>query len=322
MPTDLSQKHLYLYTTIAAIFASFLWGTAFPVLKVVYQEMHIASSDFSQIITFISIRFFLAGLIVLGYALYKKQPLFQLTRKDWITIVILGLCSTTIQYFFFNIGVNNTSGIKASILGQIGIFFSVILAHFLYKNDRLNKYKVAGLCLGFLGLVVVNFSKGSAGFFSFTLAGEGFMLLSGLMNALSMFIVKKLGGRVPTLIYTGWQMLIGSLLLFLLGIGSGGRLSDLHFTPLSVLLLIYLALLSSVAFVLWYAILQYRKIGEISLFKFVVPITGSLLTALFNPGEKLLPTHIIGLALVSVGIIVVNYRKHAEPSTTTTTDGN
>lgn len=311
MLNHLSKRQLYLYTTLAAIFANILWGTAFPVLKIVYKEMHIASSDFASNITFISIRFFLAGVFVLLFALYRKEAIFRLTRTQWCTIVVLGLCNTTIQYFFFNIGVNNTSGIKASILGQIGIFFSILLAHFIYKNDKLNPNKIAGLVLGFIGLIIVNFGKGTDNFFSFTLVGEGFMILSGLTSACSMFIAKKLGSEVSTLVYTSWQMIIGSVLLFLLGLLSGGNPLTLQFTPLSTALLLYLALLSSVAFVLWYGILQYRKIGEISLYKFVVPVSGSLLTALFIPNEKLLPVHVIGLLLVSIGIVVVNRQKHS-----------
>lgn len=306
MLDKLSKKQLYLYTTLIAIFANFLWGTAFPVLKIVYKEMGIASNDFAQNITFISIRFFLAGIIVFLFALLKKEKVFALTRKQWRLIILLGIFNTTIQYFFFNIGVNNTPGIKASILGQVGIFFSVILAHFVYKNDKLTLKKLLGLLLGFTGLIVVNLGKSSEGLFAFTLTGEGFMILSGLTSAMSMFIAKKVGKDLPATVYTGWQMIIGSLLLFLLGIGSGGNPTQLHFTPVSTALLVYLALLSSVAFVLWYMILQYRKIGEISIYKFVVPISGSLLTALFIPGEKLLPIHIIGLTLVSLGIIIVN----------------
>lgn len=309
---NLSNKQLYLYTTLGAIFANFLWGTAFPVLKIVYKDMGIASSDFGDTIAFISIRFFLAGLILLGVALFKKLPVLKLTKSQWLSIVILGIFNTTIQYFFFNIGVNNTTGIKASILGQIGIFFSVILAHFIYTNDKITKAKALGLTLGFIGLIVVNLGKGTDGFFSFSLVGEGFMIFSGVTSALAMFIVKKIGPKIPTLVYTSWQMIIGSVLLYLLGIYSGGSLTSLHFTPLSIGLLFYLALLSSIAFWIWYTVLQYRKIGEISLFKFVVPVVGTFLTAVFIPEETLLPAHIIGLLFVSIGIIIVNRKPKSE----------
>ncbi len=309
MLDKLSTKQLYLYTTLGAIFANLLWGTAFPVLKIVYAEMHITSSAFGDTLAFISLRFLLAGLAIIAFACYRKQKLFALSYKQWGLIAVLGIFNTTIQYFFFNIGVNNTSGIKAAILGQIGIFFSIILAHFVYKNDKLTFRKVLGLVFGFIGLIIVNLGKSSEGIFSFTLVGEGFMILSGLTSALSIFIAKRAGKEIPTLVYTGWQMVIGSILLLVLGTLAGGNVFELTFTPLSTVLLLYLALLSSVAFVIWYSILQYRKIGEISLYKFVVPVSGTVLTALFIPGEHLTAAHIAGLLLVSVGIIVVNRKR-------------
>jgi len=304
-----SKPKTFLITSLIAIFCNILWGTAFPVLKIVYADMGIVSSDLGGTITFISLRFLLAGILVFIFGLFTKAPLFKINRSQLMLIIILGLFNTTLQYFFFNIGVNNTPGIKASILGQVGIFFSVILAHFVYKDDKLNIRKFLGLCLGFLGLILVNLHKGSEGLLNFTLLGEGFMILSGIVSSLSMFMAKKIGKELPSIVYTSWQMIIGSILLFFLGTFMGGDVMSLHFSPLSILLFVYLALLSSIAFCLWYSILQYRKIGEISLYKFFVPVSGTLLTALFVPGESLMPIYLVALILVSIGIIIVNREK-------------
>lgn len=302
----LTKSQLFLVTSLIAIFCNILWGTAFPALKIVYAQMHIASHDLGGTITFISLRFLLAGLILFFFGLFTQAPLFKINSKQFLLILILGLFNTTLQYFFFNIGVNNTPGIKASILGQFGIFFSVIMAHFIYKDDKLNLNKILGLGLGFLGLILVNLHKGEMNLLHFSLLGEGFMLLSGVVSGLSMFIAKKLGKALPALVYTSWQMLTGSILLLVVGLLMGGDLTTLHFTPLSFGLFLYLSLLSSVAFCLWYTILQYRKVGEISLYKFFVPVSGTLLTALFVPGEELMPIYLVALFLVCLGIIIVN----------------
>ncbi|MDF2594377.1 MAG: protein of unknown function transrane [Clostridia bacterium] len=294
------------FTTAIAILCSLLWGTPFPVLKIVYREMNIASSNLADNITLISLRFILAGIILFIFGLGTRTPLFKVNKPQIMLICILGAFNTTLQYFFFNIGLNNTNGIKASILGQIGIFFSILLAHFVYTDDKLTLKKFFGLLLGFGGLILVNLDKGSVGLFSFSILGDGFMIFSGLTSALAMFIAKKLGKELPSLVFTCWQMLFGSILLFFVGIAMGGSPSALHFTGLSTGLILYLALVSSVAFYLWYAILKYRKVSELAMFKFIIPITGSLLTGLLIPGEVLLPVHFISLLLVSAGIIMVN----------------
>ncbi|MDF2595433.1 MAG: family transporter, partial [Clostridia bacterium] len=218
-----------LVTTSIAVLCNLLWGTPFPVLKVIYKEMSIASSDFANNITFISLRFILSGFILLMFGLATKAPLFKVSKSQLMLITILGIFNTTLQYFFFNIGINNTSGIKASILGQVSIFFSILLAHVIYKDDKLNFKKLAGLVLGFAGLILVNLNQSSENLFSFSILGEGFMMLSGLTSALAMFIAKKIGKSLPALVFTCWQMLIGSVLLFFVGIGMGGNPLSLHF---------------------------------------------------------------------------------------------
>ncbi len=302
---NIKNKPIF-FIPLIAIFCNVLWGSAFPVLKIVYAEMALVGSDLGGTITFISLRFLLAGILLFIFAIFTHVPLFKLKKNELLLITILGIFNTTLQYFFFNIGVNNTPGIKASILGQVGIFFSIILAHFIYKDDRLNIRKILGLILGFGGLILINLNKSSEGLLHFSLLGEGFMLISGLASSLSIFLAKRIGKTVPTLVYTCWQMIIGSIFLFIVGSLMGGNVRALHFTPLSTGLLIYLALLSSVAFYLWYSILNYRKIGELSLYKFIIPVSGSLLTALFLPNEKLLPIHIVALLLVCLGIIIVH----------------
>ena len=134
MLKDKSKSEIILVTSLIAIFCNVLWGSAFPALKIVYAQMNIISSDLGGTITFISLRFFLASIFIMIAALISGAPLFKIGKSQLLLIIILGLFNTTLQYFFFNIGVNNTSGIKASILGQVGIFFSVVLAHFIYKD--------------------------------------------------------------------------------------------------------------------------------------------------------------------------------------------
>ncbi len=306
LTTNKHWTHNIIYTTLIAIFCNILWGTAFPTLKILYPMMNITGDDIAQNIVFISLRFLMAALLLLLYALVTKLPLFKVTPKDLLLLIVLGLCSTTFQYFFFNIGVANTNGIKASILGQVGIFFSVIISHFIYKDDRITAPKMIGLTFGFIGLIIVNLGEHTQGLLSFSLFGEGFMIIAGIVGAVAMILAKKIGSHLPPMVMTAWQMLFGSVLLFFLGLALGGRPQDLVFTPVSFMLLFYLALVSSLAFGLWYYILQYRKVGEISLFKFIVPISGSLLTALFVPDEPILLVHILGLAFVSIGIITVN----------------
>lgn len=61
-------------------------------------------------------------------------------------------------------------------MNVIGIFFSVLLVYYIYKNDWLIFNKIIGCVLGFVGVMVVNFGLGLMDF-NFFLMGEGCVVL-------------------------------------------------------------------------------------------------------------------------------------------------
>ena len=103
-------------------------------------------------------------------------------------------------------------------------------------------------------------------------------------------------------------MLFGSTTLLVIGkIGMKG--SQLTFNPLSITLLIYTAFLSATAFALWFMLLKYNKAGEITLYRFLIPISGSILSIIFLPEESFSVNILLGLILVSGGIILINKKQ-------------
>ena len=73
----------------------------------------------------------------------------------------------------------------------------------------------------------------------------------------------------------------------------------------SIILLIYMALLSSVAFSIWTILLKYNKVAVISMFNFLVPVFGAILSAVFL-GENIFDIKLLAsLMLVCSGIFAV-----------------
>lgn len=106
---------------------------------------------------------------------------------------------------------------------------------------------------------------------------------------------------------TAWQLAIGGAALLVIGYLSGGRSGEFHFS--SVLLLMYLALLSSAAFALWSILLKHNPVGMITIFNFLIPIFGSLLSALFLHENVFEWKNLLALMLVCSGIYLVTRRK-------------
>jgi drug/metabolite transporter (DMT)-like permease len=283
-----------------------LWGSAFPVLKVTYAELQIAPDDISARMLIAGARFLLAGLMVFAAQRFLMGEGVGVPRDRLPSLFLLGLAQTGLQYFFFYNGVAVVSGIKSAILNAVGNFFVVLLAHFIYTNDRLNWGKVVGLIAGFAGIATANWVPGTALTWDFRLRGEGFMVLAGLTSAFGTFYAKRLGRSLNPIAVNAYQLSLGSLLLLLLG-GPALAEGTLRPSPLFWVLFIYSAFLSAAAFSIWYILLKHNKAGEITIYRFVIPISGAVLSVLVLPEEQFTSSILAALLLVTAGIIAVNY---------------
>ncbi|MCZ2258472.1 DMT family transporter [Sporosarcina sp. G11-34] len=288
-----------------AIFCSILWGSAFPVLKVSYEELQMVPEDTIAKVVFAGMRFLLAGLILLvGLFFVNRKSLF-VSRKQIPVLILFGFTQTALQYYFFYNGLANTTGMKGAILASSGTFFTVMLAHYFYINDKMNWQKTIGLIAGFAGIIVANWGQDFQMSFQFT--GEGYMILAALTGAIGTIMAKEMAVGIHPFALTGWQLTIGALVMLIVGLPQLQE-DAMTFTPLGWGLFVYSALLSAAAFGLWYSLLKYNKAGEISIYKFATPVSGAILSALFIPGEQLTLFVVAALALIAVGFVAINYK--------------
>lgn len=311
----MKQKQINKNTLIplAAILACIIWGAPYKLLKVFYNELQITTDRFGsdyngQMLVAVSIRFFLAGILTLLFASAKKNPVFRLKTKEWGAVAVMGLLSTTLSYYFFNIGnVNISSSISASIIGQSGIFFGVVLAHFFYKNDTLTWQKLLALLIGFVGMTLSQTRPGTSilhVFDGFKLQGEGYMLIHGLVFALATMLGKKIASGINSFVMTGWNLIIGSTALCIVGLLMGGSFLSFQWTWKAFGILWVLAFASAIPFGIWYWCTQYMEISRLSMYKFIIPISGSIIALFF--GESFTVTLGIGLLLVCGSIIWIS----------------
>ncbi len=292
---------------IIAIICTFLWGSAFPAVKVGYEIFNIAPNDIGGKLLFAGYRFFLAGIFVLILQIATKQNIFKLTFKEIGEISLLGFGQTTIQYIFFYLGMTYTTGVRGSIINGTSTFFSIILAHAIYKNDKLNFNKVIGCIVGFLGVIIVNLGDTSVLQGGFSFKGEGFIMIAALMLSIGSLYSKKISQNKDAYTVTGYQLAIGGLILIIIGYTLGGKLTN--FTFKSTALLVYMALLSAIAFALWAQLLKYNKVGVISVFNFLIPVFGTILSAIILKENIFDIKILIALLLVCAGIYLVYKRK-------------
>ena len=299
-----SRKSVFLLASLCCL----LWGSAYPAIKNGYLLFNIVAGDIPSKLVFAGYRFFFAGLVLLAIAALGKKPLAGFDRRMLGQITVLGLAQTTLQYVFFYIGLAYATGVKSSIMNATGTFFSVLLAHFIYKNDRLNVNKVFGCLVGFAGVMAVNFSSGLLSF-DFTLLGEGFVVISAFVLSAASIYGKRLSQRMDSVVLTGYQLAIGGAVLLAAGFATGGSLSAL--TIKSAMLMVYMVVLSSAAFAIWTMLLKHNRVSTVTVFNFMIPVFGTLLSALFL-GESFLEwKNAVALVLVCAGIWLVTREEKA-----------
>lgn len=293
-----NRKVVFLLAALCCL----LWGSAYPAIKSGYALFQIVPTDIPGKMVFAGWRFLWAGLILLAFTAINNKGLPRLSRKNWVEVTTLGLTQTSIQYVFFYVGLAYTTGVKGSILNATQTFFSVLLAHYIYRNDRLTLNKSLGCLIGFVGVMIVNFKPGQLDF-NFTLLGEGFVVISAFLLSACMIYGRKVSQRMDSAVMTGFQLTIGGGVLVIAGYACGGTLAS--FTFKSSMLMLYLALLSSAAFALWATLLKYNRVGMVSIFNFLIPVFGAGLSALFL-GETILEwKNMLALLLVCSGILLV-----------------
>lgn len=288
---------------LPAAVCTFLWGSAFPFIKLGYAAFAV-EGPFSQIL-FAGLRFALAGLLLLAVLTVRGHRVPVPPKGSRLSVLRLGLVLTAGQYFFFYLGLANTTGVRGSIIQGMGTFLTVVLAHFWFHGkdgDRMTGRKVLGCIVGLLGVVLANF-EGTQGGFSFS--GEGLMLLATVLFAVGSLFSKDVTKTVDPFCATGWQLLLGGLVLTLIGLLGGGRLcAPASFSGWGIFL--YLAALSSVAFAIWTRLLQKFAAGRVAVYNFLTPLFGVLLSACLL-GESLSGVQIVlALLLVCLGIVLVN----------------
>lgn len=288
-------RQLYL----PAVLCTALWGSAAPCVKRGYGLFAVsADAPFSQLV-FAGWRFALAGILVLLVTLLKGHRIVP-KRDEIKPILAISLFQSMLQYVCYYIGLSGTTGTKGSVLSGTQTFFALLLAHCLLPNDKLNRRKTLGCICGFAGVLAL----GLGGLNGFNLTGDGLVLLSAVSAGAGALVSRiYTPGRDPMLL-TGWQLLIGGC--FLLGVGTMGGGALGRVTLGGVLLLGYMIVLSAAAFTIWTALLGKFPVGKVSLFGFLIPVFGTLFSALVLGENIFTARNLAALVLVSGGIAVAN----------------
>ncbi len=297
--------------TLMALLCCALWGSATPAIKTGYKLL--AVEGVPSIMLFAGIRFFLAGIFtVIIFSIARKKLLFP-KKENWGKVLTVGAVQTVIQYIFFYLGLAYTSGVKGTIASGTGAFFSVLIASLIFRQEKLTAKKIIACTIGFLGIVMINLNGLTFTSDPLDLLGVGFVLLSAIALSFSSVLTKKYSAYEDPVTISGYQFIIGGAFMIIVGLICGGNITVSNVG--GVLDLIYLALLSAIAYSLWGILLKHNPVSKITVFNCSTPIFGTMLTLLLMPGESSAVNPIvlvIALVLISSGILLLNFKKQTK----------
>ncbi len=294
-----TQKPFYVF--LLAMLCCCLWGSAAPFIKLGYHLFDI--QDTASVLLFAGLRFTLAGILVLFFGSLIQKKLLIAHKENVQGICVLSLFQTAGQYFFYYVGLSNTSGVNGSIITGTSAFVSLLVASLLFHYEKLTIKKSIGCLIGFLGIMLMNLNGASI---SFSILGEGFVFLSQLCGAISAAFIKKFTQSQNAVLLSGYQFCLGGIILSIVGICMGGYI---HIQlGLGLLVLLHLAFVSAIAYTIWGLLLSVNPISKIGIYMCVTPIVGVFLSSilLHESNEAFRVETLLALLLVSMSVYLVN----------------
>ena len=287
---------------IIAILYTFLWGSAFPLVKLCMKYFEISDNDQASKCLVAGIRFLLSGLLVSSLGKATKIKILPANKTSYLWIIIYGILSTALQYAFTYIGLSNMEGSKGAIYDQLCVFFILIFGGLCFNDDNLSFKKILGCIIGFIGIFLT--SASGLGF-DFSLGGEGMMIMSAIVQAAAYLIAKRSAKTVNSFSLVGLGQTVGGALLCIFSLIFGGKILSVNVT--AVLILIMLAGISASAYILSILPLKFFPATEIASFNLLIPIFGVIMSGIILQENIFKWNYPVALILISLGIFIINY---------------
>lgn len=277
---------------------AFMWSSAFTSARIIVMD---ASPLFS-----LAVRFLISGLIGVGIALALGQT-WRLTRGQWRATMIFGLCQNALY-----LGLNFVAmqWIEASLAAIIASTMPLLvaMATWLIYGDKLRPLGVLGLLAGVAGVALIMGTRISDGV---DLFGMLLCVIGVLALAVATLALRGATSGGNFMMIVGLQMLVGSAILFV-----AAPLTEEIFVNPTLRLGLAFAYTTIVpglmATFIW--VLLLNRIGAIraATFHFLNPVFGVAVASVLL-GEKLGLLDIIGVAVVTLGILAVQLSRQAKP---------
>ncbi|MBV8150788.1 MAG: DMT family transporter [Candidatus Eremiobacteraeota bacterium] len=230
---------------------------------------------------------------------------FPSRLSDWLPYAVLGITNNAVPFFLIASGETQISSGLASILNATTPIFTAIVAHFATADERFSANKIAGIGLGFAGIVAL-VGPEAVGGLNITSLAQIACLCAAISYAFAGVYGKRFRGTPLPVIATS-QLIASTLMLLPLEL-----ILDKPWT-LSVSWQTWLALLvmalggTAAAYILYFGLIVSAGAVNASLVTLLVPVIALLLGGVFLH-EHPAWTALAGMALIFCGLAAIDGR--------------
>lgn len=274
-----------------------VWGTTWVASKVGVKEM--------PALQMASIRQFLGGIcFVIFFMLYKKLPLPTAKQFRWITVMAVlmfvfanGLSTWSLKYI--------PTGLSA-LVGALYPLSLVIIERLFFKSKKMNVLTFIGLFLGLTGVGIVFYESAFDNLSAEFILGLSLSVLAMLSWSVGTIFLARNKANINPYYGTGWQMLVSSVILFILAITTQTTVPLQSISLRGWLAIAYLVFFGSIiAFVAFIYSMKKLPVAISSLYAYINPLVAMVVAALIL-NEKLTINILWGAIVTLIGVYLVN----------------
>ncbi|PKN28670.1 MAG: EamA/RhaT family transporter [Deltaproteobacteria bacterium HGW-Deltaproteobacteria-21] len=280
------------------ILLTLLWGFNYVTIKVSNEAI---SPVFAS-----AVRSVIASICGILYCKRTRQKLFH---KDVMLVhgMVVGLLFG-LEFACIYFGLLYTDAARSVVFVYLSPFIVAAGAHFFLKGDRLTLLKVFGLVLAFGGMVTV-FQGKPKGSGASMLFGDILQIMAAfLWAATTLYIKKFMATKIHPINTFLYQLVFSIPILFAVSLILEPQWVSTFTLKAGVSLFYQSVIVAFASYFVWFKLIHDFPVSRLSSFTFFTPVFGVLFGVLFM-GEELTVSLMVGLPLVCVGILFVNWKK-------------
>ena len=287
----MKPQHWFVFLLLGAI-----WSSSFMWIKIAVQEV--------GPITLVAFRVLFGLLFGIVVILIQRVSLSR-SFKEWGPLLLLGITNVAIPFFLISWGEQSIDSAVAAILDATVPLFTILIAHFLLRDDKMTVPKVLGLLIGFVGVVILMSKDIGASFGS--VLGQLAVVLACIFYSGSAVFARKTTENTPGILRSAGPLISSTMIMWPAALLVERPFQIPHLAVTWVALLFLGVLGSGLAFVLAYYLIHEIGPTRTSMVTYLFPIGGVILGVIFL-NEKLSWQLVAGTVLVLISLAVVNWK--------------